>query len=153
MEPDEVERLIDRRLRQLPPLRAPITLLPRVMDAVHHWSARPWYARAWFTWPVGARVTVLVALAAGVAGLAALTPIVLAPVTPLLTRASADVAAPVFSATERVEVVTTAIQVVWRALVAPIMPYAVGLVVFMYVACALAGSALSYLVFGKAADR
>src|SRR3954464_3399700 len=99
MEPDEAERLIDMRLRHLPQLRAPVTLLPRVMSAVHQWSDRPWYARAWFTWPVGARAAVLLVLAAGVVALATVTPMLFAPITPLVTRASTGVAAPVFSAT------------------------------------------------------
>ncbi len=153
MEPDESERLIDGRLRRLPRLRAPVTLLPRVMSAVHQVSTRPWYARAWFTWPVGARAAVLLVLTAGAVALTLVTPILFSPFTPLVERASAGVAAPVFSATARIEVVTTVIGVVWRALVAPIVPYALGLVVFMYVTCALVGSALSYLVFGKATGR
>jgi hypothetical protein len=153
MEPDEPERLFDERVRQLPPLRAPGTLLPRVMEAVQVWAARPWYARAWFTWPVAARVAVLVALAAGVAGVTAAIPAVLEPLTPFVARASADVASPVASVSDRFAVVFTAISVVWRVLIAPIVPYAFGLVLFMFVACALAGSALSYLVFGKASDR
>ena len=47
--------LVDRELRQLPSPRAPHTLLPRVLAAVEQWTRRPWYARAWFTWPLGGR--------------------------------------------------------------------------------------------------
>jgi hypothetical protein len=153
MEPDDPERLLEERLQRLPPLRAPGTLLPRVMGAVQQWSERPWYTRAWFTWPVAARIAALLVLAAGVAGVIALMPIVLAPMTPFIDRAATDVTSPVLSVTDRVAVVTTAVSVVWRVLIAPIVPYAFGLVLFMYVACALAGSALSYLVFGKASGR
>ena len=153
MEPDNPDHLLEERLRQLPTPHAPGTLLPRVMAAVHLWSARPWYARAWFTWPVAARVAVLVVLAAGVAGLTALLPVVLEPLTPFVARASAGIATPVVSVTDRLSVLVAAVSVVWRVLIAPIVPYAFGLVLFMYVACALAGSALSYLVFGKASDR
>ena len=35
--------------------RAPHTLLPRVLAAVQAWAQRPWYERAWFTWPLGGK--------------------------------------------------------------------------------------------------
>ena len=45
-------RELRRELRRLPPPHAPATLLPRVITAVHAWSERRWYARAWLTWPL-----------------------------------------------------------------------------------------------------
>ena len=50
MDPDELASLIDRELRDLPGPRAPRSLLPRVLEAVAE-ARRPWYARAWRTWP------------------------------------------------------------------------------------------------------
>jgi hypothetical protein len=42
------------------------------------------------------------------------------------------------------------VRVLWNALLAPIVPYAFGLVLLMCVACAVFGTALNHLVFGKA---
>src|SRR6187402_633456 len=52
----DLERHVDRVLADLPPLGAPDTLLPRVLAAVEAWAERPWYQRAWLTWPVGLQV-------------------------------------------------------------------------------------------------
>ena len=62
MNPTDLETLVDRELRRLPALRAPHTLLPRVLAAVQRWSQRPWYARAWFTWPIGGQIASAAAL-------------------------------------------------------------------------------------------
>ena len=39
-------------LSRLSTVRAPETLLPRVLAATRAMAARPWYARTWDTWPV-----------------------------------------------------------------------------------------------------
>ena len=39
-------------LSRLSTVRAPETLLPRVLAAAQRLAARPWYARTWDTWPV-----------------------------------------------------------------------------------------------------
>src|SRR5258706_2570822 len=72
MHPVDLETLVDRELRQLPAPRAPHTLLPRVLAAVQQWSQRPWYARAWFTWPAAAQIASAAALVLIVVGSALL---------------------------------------------------------------------------------
>lgn len=148
MTPDDLERLIDDRLRRLPVPRAPGTLVPRVMQAVEEWSARPWYTRAWFTWPLGLRVASLAAAAVLLVGSAVLVPGAYETVADRVARVVGGVMTS--PAAQRTEVAVTATRVVWRSLVAPIVPYALGLLILMYGACALAGTALSYLVLGKA---
>jgi hypothetical protein len=64
----ELEAAVERRLKALPELRAPATLLPRVMAAIERRTAPAWYRRAWQTWPLAlqaASLAVLVALFAG----------------------------------------------------------------------------------------
>src|SRR4029450_4834111 len=58
----EPEHQSDRELRRLPSPVAPHTLLPRVLAAVDAWARRPWYTRAWFTWPAGGQVASIVAV-------------------------------------------------------------------------------------------
>ena len=62
MKPAELEAIIDRELRHLPAPRAPDTLLPRVLAAVHAWTLRPWYERTWFTWPMAWQIASAAAL-------------------------------------------------------------------------------------------
>ena len=63
----ELETLIDRELKSLPPLSAPASLASRVMALVAA-RAVPWYRRAWQTWPVALQagsMAVLLALFGG----------------------------------------------------------------------------------------
>jgi hypothetical protein len=147
MDPADLERLIDRELRKLPPPRAPRTLLPRVMTAAQQ-SARPWYSRAWLTWPIGWQVASVCLLLGVVAG----TALVLPTVRELASALTfvAEVQGSVADTTREVETATTAVRVLWRALLAPVVPYAFGVVFLMCVACAVFGTALNHLVFGRA---
>ena len=43
---------LEAALSHLSTVRAPETLLPRVLLATRRLAWRPWYARAWNTWPV-----------------------------------------------------------------------------------------------------
>jgi hypothetical protein len=149
MDPADLERLVDRELRALPPPRAPRTLLPRVMAAVEEAAAeQPWYARTWLTWPVGWQIASLVFLFSAIAGAAILWPTVEAAINTLsfVTEVRGDVA----STARDVETATTALRVLWRTLLAPVVPYAFALVLLMCAACAIFGTALNHLVFGKA---
>ena len=148
MDPADLERLIDRELRALPQPRAPRTLLPRVLAAVDEAARQPWYSRTWLTWPVGAQVASVVLLLATLGGAALLLPTVQAAAGALTFVA--DVRGDVAERARDVEVATTALRVLWRALLAPVVPYAFGLVLLMSVACAIFGTALNHLVFGKA---
>ena len=60
MDPTDIdlEQEMHREFAGLPTPRAPRTLLPRVLAAVD----RPWYARAWLTWPRSAQAVSAVAL-------------------------------------------------------------------------------------------
>src|SRR6476619_4271633 len=127
MQPSDLERIVDRELRRLPAPRAPQTLLPRVMAAVDAWARRPWYTRAWFTWPLGWQIASIVMLALFAVGLWMLPP-----------------------APPSVVVTTTAGLVVWRTMVEPFLFYAFGVVVLMCLACAAFGAALSYVFVERA---
>jgi hypothetical protein len=148
MDPAELERLIDRELRKLPAPRAPHTLLARVMAAAQESASRPWYTRAWLTWPVGWQVASVVVLLMSFAGGAVLLP-TLQEAASALTFV-ANVRGDVAETARDVEVATTAVRVLWQSLLAPVVPYAFGLVLLMCVACAVFGTALNHLVFGKA---
>jgi hypothetical protein len=147
MDPADLERLVARELRALPPPRAPRTLLPRVMAAVAL-AQRPWYARAWLTWPAAWQAVSIVVLLAAVATGAMLLPNVRQAMSALTFVA--DVQGDVAARARDVEVATTAVRVLWNALLAPVVPYAFGLVLLMCAACAVFGTALNHLVFGKA---
>jgi hypothetical protein len=124
---DDLERRVDRELRRLPLPLAPDTLLPRVLAAVDAWARRPWYARAWFTWPIGWQIASILALMLFAAGLWMLPP-----------------APPSFVVT------TSASRVLWRTMVEPFLAYAFVVVVLMCLACAAFGAALSYVFVERA---
>ena len=148
MDPVDLERLIDRELRKLPAPRAPRTLMPRVMAAVQDNAARPWYSRAWLTWPVGWQLASALLLMLVVGAAAVLLPQLEAAVATL--SFIADIRGDVSNSARGVEGATTAVRVLWRTIVAPVVPYAFALVTLMCAACAVFGTALNHLVFGKA---
>jgi hypothetical protein len=150
MHPVDLETLVDRELRQLPLPRAPHTLLPRVLAAVQAWAQRPWYERAWFTWPLAWQLASIAALILIVVAGAALLPETLAvtgAVAAALTERLMEDVAPV---AQRVAVTTNTLRVIWRALLEPLVAYASGLVVLMCLACAAVGVALNRVVFERA---
>lgn len=124
---DDLERRVDGGLRRLPPPLAPDTLLPRVLAAVDEWARRPWYTRAWFTWPAGWQAASIAALV-----LVAVAAWMLPPAPPSLV------------------VTGNAGRVLWRTIVEPFLAYAFGIVVLMCLACAAFGVALTYVFVERA---
>ena len=148
MDPADLERLIDRGLRSLPAPRAPRALLPRVMAAVNETANRPWYSRTWLQWPAGWQVASALVLL----GVVAAGGVVLPQLRDAVEAISfvANVRSDVASSAREVETATTAVRVLWRTLLAPVVPWAFGLVTLMCAACAVFGTALNHLVFGRA---
>jgi hypothetical protein len=152
MQPGDLERQVEWTLRQLPRPHAPRTLLPRVMAASRAWDRRRWYQRTWFTWPLGWQVaSAVVLLSMGGGGLWLSPTIHLAAATALsgmtafLTTAVPDVG-------PRTETTVLALQVLWRALVHPVLIYTFVIVALMSLLCAAIAVALNRAVFGKAVN-
>jgi hypothetical protein len=148
MDPGDLERLIDRELRALPPPQAPRGLLPRIMTAVEDRAERPWYTRAWLQWPVGWQLASALVLMGVVATGSVLLPQLRDTVMAL--SFVANVRGDVAESAREVEIATTAVRVVWRTLLAPVVPWAFALITLMCAACAVFGTALNHLVFGRA---
>src|SRR5262245_2087793 len=126
MHPDDPERFADiigARLRQLPLPRAPRTLLPRVMAAAQQWSRRPWYERAWFSWPIVwqiASIAVFTALSAGTAMLLSGVEDATARLMTVQTIGMGDVAGMI----GRLDGTMNAAGILWRTIGKPIAAYA-----------------------------
>ena len=129
MHPAELERLIDRELKSLPMPRAPDTLLPRVLAAVRHWADRPWYARAWFTWPMWWRVVSAAALLAVLAGVGVALPVVQDSVAARVAAVHLPVSVDVAAAARRVVVIAGTLRILWLAIAGPFVAYAFALLV------------------------
>lgn len=127
---DDLERRVGEGLRRLPAPTAPATLLPRILAAVDAWARRPWYERAWFTWPLGWQTASVAFVALAV----------------YATWTAPPVPASIVAT-------TNAGGVIWRTLFEPLLGYVVGLVVLMCLACAAFGAALNYLFLERTASR
>jgi hypothetical protein len=69
----KLAELIHGELRQLPPVKAPATLAPRVLAAIEARANQPWWKKSWSDWPKWCRVLVLlfgVSIAGGLSYLA-----------------------------------------------------------------------------------
>lgn len=145
----ELKHFVDTELRQLPTPRAPHTLLPRVLAAVQEWRTRPWYAREWFTWPLGWQVVSAAALILLVAGGAMLLPAASGAAGAAASTLTAGVMHDVGGIAHRAEVAAKVAQVLWRALLEPLVPYAFVLVMLMSLACGAFAVALNHVAFGR----
>jgi hypothetical protein len=160
MHPVELETLVDRALTQLPQPRAPHTLLPRVLAAVQAWAERPWYRRAWLTWPAGWQTVSVTAFGMLIVTAALALPLAQAAMSEWLAGLMATrfgqvavVAMRIGHTVQSAEATTSAAWSVWRVLVLPWVAYASGLLVLMCAACAVFASALNTLAQGKAVPR
>jgi hypothetical protein len=149
MHPVDLETLVGRELRRLPMPRAPHTLLPRVLAAVEAWAQRPWYERAWFTWPLGWQVASIATLILIVSGGGVLLPKTIAVAGASASTLTGRVMEDVAPAAQLAEVTTNAALVIWRALLQPVIGYAFAIVLLMWLACAAFGAALSRVVFER----
>lgn len=146
MNPIDLETRIDRTLRRSHAPRAPQTLLPRVLAAVQEWSQRPWYSRAWFTWPIGGQIVSAAALVLVVIGAAILT----ASAQSAVDQTAIRLLSGVMPVAQQAEAVLNAARVVWHAILEPLAVYAFAVVVVMFLACVAFGTALSHVAFGRA---
>ena len=145
----DLERLVDEELRRLPTPAAPPTLFPRVMAAVHAWTLRPWYARAWFTWPIGWQVASIGALAALLAGAFVALPIAQDRLPALVSVRASGLTTAAATAAQKADAVIAAARIIWRAAAAPLVPYVFALVMLMCLACAAFGTALNRAALGR----
>jgi len=154
MHPDDLDSLVSRALDELPHPRAPHTLLPRVLEAARL-ARRPWYSRAWLTWPLYwqvASVALLGAVTATIAflpGLGALLAEVPAGLAPGAETPAALAMARVTEVLGRVEAIGVVVRVLARSVLAPMMTLGLLLVALMCLSCAVYGAALSRLACGK----
>jgi hypothetical protein len=61
--PEQLERFVDKALRDQPLQRAPADLESKVMAAIAHRAVTPWWHSSFAHWPMAARVLFLVASA------------------------------------------------------------------------------------------
>ena len=149
MHPAELEALVDRELERLPVPRAPHTLLPRVLAAVQQWSRRPWYARAWLTWPLWWQLVSCVALILLVIGSVMALPSARAAASSATSPFAAGVTSEMTGIWQRAAVTFHASRIIWRATVEPLVIYVFALVTLMCAACAAFGTALNRVAFGR----
>jgi hypothetical protein len=146
MDPAELERLASRAFDRLPEPRAPRTFLARVMAAVALEARRPWYRRAWRTWPAAWQATSAAALIILAAGGVLLVPGVFANVREALAMVSMPVPSPLDGPVRTLAAVWDAAAVVWRLVVQPVAPYLALFVLVMSMACVAFGTALDRVV-------
>jgi len=147
MDPDELAALIDSELRDLPGPRAPRSLLPRVLAAVAE-ARRPWYARAWRTWPSAWQAASVGACALFLAAAALSLPVVQTAAIHYAAPAVAPVAEAVQPVASRIEAVQRAFEVIWRVVIGPVAAMALVPVFLMLAASLALGAALRRLAFG-----
>jgi hypothetical protein len=146
-QPADLDDVLDRALKALGGPRAPETLLPRVLAAAAARERRPWYLRAWNTWPRGLRAASLAASCLLVAAALLWLPAVAGPVSlsGWLDRARTG-ARGVFDVAIAVRVIAT---VVWQTLLGPVVAYALVLGLVLSSMAAGLATALKHSALGR----
>ena len=146
----DLDHQLDHELRRLPAPVAPVSLLPRVMQAVAEAEAKPWYSRAWVTWPRAVQVASAVLLLAVTAGLWRIVPIALATIPDFWSPAMAAGANRAAPALQLFNEVATLSRVLWDVVLQPIAAYFFVLGVGFALACALLWTAVNRIALGGA---
>jgi hypothetical protein len=150
MSPDDLkdlEDLVDGALRQLPPPRAPRSLLPRVMAAVDARPATP-RARPWLAWPLAWQVASAAAVVTMTVGLWRLWPHAVFLVSWFTPPSVGQIGSELASAGNTAAAIAGAVGTLWHAVVQPFVFYVFALVLTMCAACAAFGAALGRVVLG-----
>ena len=149
----ELEKRVDDALADLPPLAAPDTLLPRVLAAVQAWAERPWYQRAWLTWPVGLQVASAALLCVIVAGGALAIPLIHAQGAQAIAFVNARMPVDVPGLGASLRVSASALVLAWRALVQPLLLFVLPLAFVAGVAGAAILTALNRVLVERSVQR
>jgi hypothetical protein len=149
----ELERRVDRALAALPPLDAPDTLLPRVLASVRAWAERPWYQRAWLTWPVGLQAASVAVLMLIVIGGALAFPTAQEEMVRTVAAAVQRTFGVLPDVGSSFGVTANALALAWRVIVQPLVPVALGLAVMAGVASALLVTVLNHVFPERSAHR
>jgi hypothetical protein len=151
MNPDDLEHLIDRELKQLPVPRAPETLLPRVLAATAGRKPTPSYAAPWLDWSRRrqlASVAVLVLIAAGVGLLGHLGWLEVVARLSWLGSASGTVTRVAAAAEDG----ATLVRACWRVLLGPVTFSLLVVALSLSLACAALWAALDRIAMGGASE-
>lgn len=145
MDPADLEHLTDRSLRALPTPRAPRTLLPRVLAAVAAEARRPWYGRAWLTWPLqwqllSGAAALMVIVTATLAG-----PSAAAAMVEFGASTSLPISSMLAGAVGRLHAAWDASRIVWNV-IEPAARYLAFLLLIMSAACVAFGTALDRVI-------
>jgi hypothetical protein len=146
MEPDDLERLVDRALADLPAPRAPRSLRPRVLAAIE--PVTP--GRPWFTWPWPMQVASVLFGFGIAAALAWAWPMVAAQARGFVPDPVQAGASYFGGAAETSAAIGRVIQLTWSAVIAPIAKGVLLLTLTLCTACAVCLAALSRVALGGA---
>jgi hypothetical protein len=149
MNPTDLEHLVDAELKRLPAVRAPRTLLPRLLAVAaaeqHRQPTGGWsvWSRGWQL--AGGSIAVVVLI-----GMWRLVSFAGPYVAPLLSNSSLDRTA---SVTRRADDLAVVARVLWEMFIQPAATYVSILAISLALACALLWSAVERLAPGGASHR
>lgn len=152
IDPDDLDRVLDRELKQLPGPRAPQTLLPRVMAAAAQ-ARVPWYRQPWVAWPADAQTASVAVLLVVLAGLAAVFPSVQHASGVLTSALARTVPATVVDVFRWAREGAALMNIVFQVLLQPVAAYVFALAIALSVACGAFVSALDRVALGGASHQ
>jgi hypothetical protein len=116
------------------------------MAAAARQASRPWYARAWWSWPAHWQAAAVVGALLVAVGAAVVAPVGLAAARELPWTINVPVPSAIAGLIQNVMAGWEAWRVVWRVVVEPVAGYLAVFVLAMSIACVAFGTALDRVV-------
>jgi hypothetical protein len=145
----ELEKRLDAELKNLSPLAAPPSLIPRVLAVLQERAQKSWWQRAWWEWPLTAKLAFVV-IALAIAGAFSSSGIMLGEG---VTEYSQSVTEHLFNSGEEggmLDSLISVIQVLWTSLAQPVLLYIVAGAGVLYLSCIALGTAFFRVALKRA---
>ena len=147
---NRLEAAIDRELKALPNLRAPETLVPRVMATIEQRAALPWYRRAWQTWPLPLQAAAMLVLLAVFGSVCVASwQVVHTPAFASVSREVGSVFSFLGTVWRTVSVLLSAVALAFKSLGSAVVIGSVAALLFGYAMCVGFGTAYVRLAFAR----
>ena len=146
----ELAAWVDRELKALPTLRAPETLVSRVMATLEQRAALPWYRRSWQTWPVALQAAFMVVLLAGFGGVCVASwQCVHTPAFASVSREVVGLFSFLGTAWKTVNVLLSAVALAFKSLGSAVVIGSIVALLFGYAMCVAFGTVYVRLAFAR----
>ena len=136
----KLESQIDVALKDLPPVKAPATLVARVLSVLAARAQRPWWQHVWWDWPLAAKAAYFL-LALAIIGAVGGGGVILDDGVVAYSQQATEHLAPVVSLWDTMLTLVNAVSLLWQDTARPWLLYVLSFAGLLYLICVGLGTA------------